>query len=286
MKEIQFLINDVREQTDNRDENGVKDREFIRYFNDGIKTIQTMIFKNNPLSSYYQESVEFTPLTASRVYDLPSDVYADNAVARVEVKSGNIWNPIDRAWPEEGNTFFGWYTENKKLILTGQRDLAYPNTIKVTYFQRLPRFDKAWATVDSAVEQVLTISGIDTEMFRVDRFISILTVDGEVRVANLSYVKTSDTTLTVVGDISDVVAGDVVVMGKNSLITLDMPEECEPYLMDYVAQRIVGRNNYGEDWNKMNYWTSEERANILSIFADASQAEVRAPITDTDYMRI
>ena len=77
--------------------------------------------------------------------------------------------------------------------------------------------------------------------------------------------------------------GDTLYRG---VIASNKFEEVEPYLMDYVAQRIFGRNNYGEDWNKANFWTSEERSNIISIFADASQAETRAPITDTEYMRI
>ena len=286
MKEIKFLIYDVREQTDNRDENGVKDREFVRYFNDGVKTIQVLIFKNNPLCSYYQEPVIYSPINNLREHDLHSDCFGDNAVSLVQIESEGKWFPLERVWPEDGNTFFGWYTRNKQVVISGAPDRTISQRIKVWYFKRLPRFDKAWATVVSVAGQVITLSNVDAEMFKVDRFISILTVDGAVRVANLSFVKTTDTTITVVGSLAGVVASDVIVMGKNSLMTVDIPEECEPYLMDYVAQRVVGRNNYTEDWNKMNFWTSEERGNIISIFADASQAEVRAPITDTDYLGI
>lgn len=287
MKELEFLINDVREQTDNNDTNGVKDREFVRYFNDGVKTIQAIIFKNNPLCSYYQEPVIYSPVANSRVYDLPSDCYGDNAVSMVEMESSaNEWYPVDRVWPEDGNSFFGWFTRNKQVVISGDPDRTLSQRIRVWYFKRLPRFDKAWATVDSVAGQIITITVSDAEMFKVDRFISILTAAGVVRVANLSYVKTSATTITVVGDLTGVVATDVIVMGKNSLLTVDLPEECEPYLTDYVAQRVVGRNNYTEDWNKMNFWTSEERSNIIAIFADAAQAQARAPITDTEYMRI
>lgn len=288
MKELQYLIYDVREQTDNRDENGVKDREFVRYFNDGVRTIQTMIFKNNPLCSYYQSSVTYQPQT-TRIYDLPSDVFGDNAVSMVEVSKdgGTQWTPLDRVWPEEGGCLVGWFTRNKQVVIAGPENYRFDGQVRVWYFNRLPRFDKAWAKVNAIpVGQLITMNSVDLEMFRVDRFVTILKPDLSIRVSSLPYTKTSDTSITVVGNITSVAAGDFIVMGKGSLMTLDMPDECESYLMDYVGQRIAGRQSYGEDWNKFNYWTSEERANIMSIFADASQAEVRAPITDTEYLRV
>ncbi len=289
LKEIAFLINDVREQTDNTDINGVKDREFIRYFNDGVKSIQAMIFKNNPLCSYHQASAVLTAQVANaRVFDLPADVFGDNAVSMVEISSdgGTCWSPLDRAWAEEGDTILGWFTRNKQVYITGRKDVAVSFQVRAWYFQRLPRFDKAWATVTGVAGQVITMTVLDADFYKVDRYISIYTALGVLRKANLSYVKTSDTTITVVGDLTGVVNTDVILMGAKSTLVVDLPEEVEPYLMDYVAQRVVGRNNYTEDWNKMNFWTSEERANIIAIFADASQAETRLPITDMEYMRI
>lgn len=286
MKEIKFLIYDVRNQTDNNDENGVKDREFVRYFNDGVKTIQAIIFKNNPLCSYYQEPKTYSPVAGTREYTLPSDCYGDNAVSLVEIKSGTRWYPIDRVWPEDKNNFFGWYTRNKTVVIAGREDVEISEQIRIWYFKRLPRFDKSWATVTSVAGQVITIGNVDTELFKVDRYITIIKADGTIRYAGYPFTRLTDATITVVGSLVGVVNTDVIIMGKNSLMTLDLPEEVEPYLMDYVAQRVVGRNNYTEDWNKMNYWTSEERSQIISIFADASQAQTRAPITDTDYLEI
>lgn len=287
MRELQFLIEDVREQTDNRDVNGIKDREIVRYFNDGVKTIQALIFKNNPLCSYYQEPVIFSPVNNEREYTLPSTCFADNAVSQVEMEtSSGQWTTLERVWAEENGNFFGWFTRNKKVIISGCEDRALNERIRVHFFKRLPRFDKPWAKVASVAGQNITMEDVDAEMFKIDRFITILQADGSARVAALPYTRTDDTHITVVGSLAGVEAGDQIVMSKNSSLDLDLPEECEPYLMDYVAQRMAGRQAYGEDWNKMNFWTSEERSNIVAIFADASQAQTRAPITDTDYMRI
>lgn len=292
MKDLQFLIYDVRDQTDNVSENGIKDREFVRYFNDGIKTIQAMIFKNNPLCSYYQSSIIYSALNTSRIYDLPDDVFGDNAVSLVEVTTdgGTHWTPLDRVWPEEGGSFVGWYTRNKQLFMTGPENYRFYGQVRVWYFKRLPRFDKVWATVDGApVGNVITLDLLDanSEIFRIDRNMTFLDPSDFSVKGTFAFKKLTDTTIQVTsGDISTLLSGDLLLMGKNSTYELEMPEECEPYLMDYVAQRISGRQAYGDDWNRMNFWTSEERSNIMSIFADASQTEVRAPITDTEYMRI
>lgn len=290
MKELKYLILDVREQTDNVDTNGVKDREIVRYFNDGVKAIQAIIFKNNPLCSYFQEPEIYNAVAGSREYTLPTDCYGDNAVSMVEIEgeTAGDWTPLDRVWPEDNDNFFGWFTRNKTVVISGKGSASnIDKRIRVWYFKRLPRFDKVWGIVTVKAAQVLTLGTLDTQYQYVDRFVSFLDpITGEVQVAALPYVVTSASTITLVGSLTNVTVGDYMVMGKNTLMTVDLPDEVEPYLMDYVAQRISGKLNYTEDWNKLNYWTSEERTQIISIFADASQAQTRAPLTDLDYMEI
>lgn len=292
MKELQYLIQDVREQTDNVDTNGVKDREIVRYFNDGVKTIQAIIFKNNPLCSYFQEPEIYNAVAGSREYTLPTDCYADNAVSLVEIEGERtgVWIPLERVWPEDGLSFFGWFTRNKTVVISGSVDS--PNItkrIRVWYFKRLPRFDKAWAVADGpGVGTGIDLIVSDSQFPLVDNYITFLnSVTGLTRLANVKILSVvGGVALITNSTLTTVLSSDLMLMGKDSSLTLDLPDEVEPYLMDYVAQRIAGRNNYTEEWNKLNYWTSEERGQIISIFADASQAQVRAPLTDLDYMEI
>lgn len=286
MREIAYLISDVREQTDNEDTNGVKDREFIRYFNDGVRAIQAIIFKSNPLSAYFQEPVIFSPI-AGREYTLPSNCFGDNAVSMVEAAgAGDCWSVLDRVWPED--KFFGWFTRNKKVVISGDESRAMPENIRVWYFKRLAKFDKAWAKVDSVVGQVVTLTEVDTDFGKVDRYCSFVDADGVSKLPGLKIESYTDTTVTFPAgvDVSGLVAGDQLLMGANVSLTLDLPEEVESYLMDYVAKRIYGRNNYTTDTSKIEYFTEEGRSNIMAIFGDASQAILRTPITDTDYLRI
>lgn len=291
MRELRYLINDVRSQTDNTDVNGISDREIVRYFNDAVKSVQAVIFKNNPLSSYFQKSTDYQTPIAGRAFDLPSDCYAQNAVTFVEVLSdssiNDLYSPLQRCWQEDQNSFQGWYTRNGQIIFTGTRDVSLGYSAKVWYFYRVPKWDKSWATVSNVAGQLVTLANIDSQFSSVDRFISFINpANGEVRVKGVSYVVTSPTTITITGDISALQNGDIMVMGKDSSLNLSMPEEVEPYILDYVAKRIYTRNNYKLDGSKIEFFTAEEKADIAAIFGDASQSIQPTPITDTTYLAI
>lgn len=290
MRELRYLIQDVREQTDNVDINGVKDKEFIRYFNDGVKSIQAIIFKNNPLCSYFQTSVEYQTPIAGRSFDLPENCYANNAVTFVEVLSdasvNDLYSPLRRCWQEDQNSFQGWYTRNNQVVFTGTRDVSLGYSARVWFFYRVPRFDKAWATVTNVTGQVITLTVADADFSNIDRFVTFSDpVTRERRVTKLPYTVTLPTQITVVGDVSTVAVGDLMTMGDASL-TLCIPNEVEPYLMDYVAKRIYTRNNYSLDGSKIEFFTAEEKADIAAIFGDAGQAIQSTPITDTSYLEI
>jgi hypothetical protein len=287
MREIAYLINDVREQTDNRDTNGVKDKEIIRYYQDAKRAIQALIFKNNPLCSYFQESVEFTPVAGTREYDLPSNCYAQNAVTRVEVQnSEDTWVALERAWPEDN--MYGWFTRNGKLVLTGDEEEAYPETIRVWYFKRLPRFDKAWARVSSIAGQTVNLTSVDTDFSTVDNYVTFYNVDGEPTLEAAKVDSSTDSTVVLAASANtgSLNATDWMLMGQDSAPTLDLPDEVEPYLQDYVARRIMTRNNYISEAAKLDAFTEEEKSQIIAIFGDAGQTITRTPITDTEFLRL
>jgi hypothetical protein len=295
MRELSYLINDVREQTDNEDINGVSDKEIIRYFNDGVKSIQAIVFKNNPLCSYFQKSVIFQSPVAGMSFDLPSDCYAFNAVSFVEALSdasiNDLYMPLERCFQEDQNNFQGWFTRNKQVVFTGTKDISIGYQARAWYFYRLPKFDKIWATVASRTNNVITLNVLDDKLLSVDNRITVVDdVTREVKATNLLYVVNSTIptyTITIRdGDFSRVGNDDFILMGGQSSLDLDLPDEVEPYLLDYVAKRIYSRNNYALDASKIDFFTADDRANITAIFADASQSLQRSPITDTSFMMV
>ena len=186
-----------------------------------------------------------------------------------------------------GATLAGWYTRNKKIVFTGTRGANLGYSARAWYFKRLPRWDKAWATFTSKIGQAVTINVLDSDFSKIDRFITFINpLTNEVRASGLSYVVTAPGQITVVGDVSSLVAGDLMLMGKISTIDIELPEEVEPYILDYVGKRIYGRNNYREDATQNDYFTADDRDNITSIFADAGKSIVHPPITDTSYLKV
>ncbi len=290
MRDLAYLINDVRATTDNTDTNGVKDREFIRYFNDAVKAVQAIMFKNNPLCSYFQYSMDIASPVVGSVHALPSNTYADNAVSYVEVQSDaaltDRYCGLDRCWQEDQHSFYGWYTRNRSIVFSGRPDMSVGYAARAWFFRRLPKWDKAWATITNVAGQVLTLTVLDDEFSLVDNYITVVTAAGVVRTTGLKYVVTSATTITVTGDLTGVIATDQILMGANSTLAIDLPEEVEPYLNSYCELRVYGRNNYKEETFKASGFNSQQRAEIIAIFADAGQSIQRPPITDTDYLGI
>lgn len=291
MRELKFLVNEVRIATDNVDENGVKDREISRYFADGVKAIQAIVFKNNPLCSYFQKSVEF-PSASTRVYTLPSDCYGQNAVSRVEVKgAGDRWSTLKRVWPEDG--YFGWYTQNNTLVLSGDEGESFPEVIRVTYFYRLARPALKLSTIQTpAVSSILCSETFDNaEAVKTDTFVTVTELDGTIiqsglRADSITLGTTIALNASTPLDLGLVSAGDSVVLGSHSTFKVDLPDECEPFLLDYVQKRVFGRNNYSAEARLAQDFTEEDKMHIASIFGDAGQSITDTPITDTDFMGI
>jgi hypothetical protein len=293
MKRLEYLINDVRLATDNVDINGVKDREIIRYFNDAVKMIQLIIFKNHPLANFFNKQVDYANITPDVELDIPADCYADNAINTVEGRFGvsdinEGYRPLKRVWQEDRSVLFGYLTRNKKLIITGQNINNQLTSVRLTYFKRLPRIDKRWGTIDTIGGSVINLTGAtDTDLSLIDDTISIVDSNGVVIQDNIKVSSYNlPTSLTVSTTLSVSVApGQYIVSGGYSTTLLELPIECEPYLTSYVEFAIKNRNNY-TDSVKQKAFTDEQRSALIDLFANNTKELIAPPITDTEFLEI
>lgn len=291
MKRMEYLINDVRLATDNTDTNGVKDREIIEYFNDAVKYIQLLIFKNQPLCTFFLKQQVYSPVNPDTEYDLPVDCYADNGISTVEGRFGLTsinegYRPLKRVWQEDRYNFFGYLTRNKKLILTGQEINLALDAIRLTYFYKLPRFDKRWGTITNKVGNTLTIASGSADLALINDEISVVDGDGNVIQGNIKTSNITATTITCITALSSsIVNGMYIVSGGYSTTALDLPIETETYLKDYVKQRIFTRNNY-TDASKQIYFTEEQKTAIIDLFSNNTKELIHPPITDVDFLEI
>ena len=86
--------------------------------------------------------------------------------------------------------------------------------------------------------------------------------------------------------LTGVQAGDLILPEKDSALDLEMPDEVETYLLDYVSRRIYSRNNYRDDTNQVALFSEEAKANITSIFGDMSNTIMNPIITDTSFLEV
>lgn len=291
MKRLEYLINDVRLATDNTNTNGVKDREIIEYFNDAVKYIQLLIFKNQPLCTFFLKQYVYSPVTPDAEYDLPADCYADNGISTVEGRFGQTtinegYRPLKRVWQEDRYNFFGYLTRNKKLIITGEEINLAIEAVRLHYFYRLPRFDKRWGTITNKVGNVLTIISTDPDLALINDIVSVVDSNGVVIQANIKTNSINSTTINCsTALLPEVANGMFIVSGGYSTTNLELPDEIETYLKDYVKQRIFTRNNY-TDASKQIYFTEEQKTAIIDLFSNNTKELIHPPITDVDFLEI
>lgn len=278
MRRLEFLINQLRRSTDNTNTNGVTDAEIEEYYNDGQKLIQSMIFKINPKADLFKATEEYD-YDSSGEYDLPEDVLAKNAISKVELRHGSEYSKIDNV--TDSDKVYGYTLQDGKIVIDTDDVRSYDG-IKVTYFRKLKRVSKRWAsvaTVNSGVS--LIVANNDVLASEVDDYVTVVNSLGAQVVADILITNFSGTTWSTANALAGVTNAHYVCMGKDSVNACELPDDCETYLQDYVRQRIYGRNNYN-DANKQVYFTDKQEADIAALFSNNSKDAQFPPITDTD----
>lgn len=288
MRRTEFLLTEIRNSTDNVDTNAIKDAELIAYLNSGQKLIQNMIFAANPKADIFKE-VEVYDANEDGIYALPDDCFGVNAISLVEGRFGmdNVnsgFRPIDRVDKSEASNMFGYYTENRNVILTGLNINLQVVQVRVTYFSALPKMDKRWGKVQTANPGVsLVVTNNDTLASTVDDYVTVVDKFGEKVLNNIYIDSFSGATWNTTNTLAGVNNTQYVCMGKNTVNASKLPDECETYLLDYVRQRIYTRNVY-EDASKQVYFTDQQKADIVALFSNNQKDILYPPITDTEFL--
>lgn len=292
MRRMEFLITAVRRSTDNQQTSAVTDAEMIEWFNDGQKLIQNLIFKNNPKADIFK-GVEIYDATASGEYDLPSDIYSVNAISLVEATYG-LWDsyennrnflPISRVDESDRAYLAGYFIRDNKLIFTGDQSNYQFTKIRVTYFKALPRCDKRWGQIQTANTGVSLVlqSGYDDLASTVDDNVTVVNGLGAVIREGIHIDSFSGGTWNTADALTGVATGQYVCMGARSGNFSLLPDECEPYLLDYVRKRMYGRNTYN-DGDKQEGFTAEQKDELIRLFSNNTKEILSPPITDLTFL--
>lgn len=277
MRRTEYLITELRNSTDNTDTGAVKDAEIIAYLNYAQKLIQKIIFKVNPEAALFQKEALYS-FSSSGVYTLPEDCYAKNAVLKIEYLNGGKYYPIEPIDSAEYGRSGYWRSENTITV----QGFLYLD-IKVTYFKQLPKLDKRWGKVLSVTGGAqLALTGQDELFVTVDDYLSVVDkfgaqIRGEIFIDSYATpnIATSDA-------LTGVTTDHYICMGKNSVNASELPDECEPYLLDYARQRLATRAVYTPEAQLQINFTDAQRSDIAELFAANKKDVVNLPITDSD----
>lgn len=285
MRRLEFLIEAVRESTDNTDSNGISNNEIVGYFNDAQKYIYTMIFKNNPYVDFFKKQEVYDANTTGK-YDLPEDCFAENAISMVEgryslTENNDGFSRIKPITESEVAYMFGYFTRNNQVIISGQNNIAQLQQVRVTYFKQPKSVDIRRGKVDEIDGDDVTLTNFDPTAPKLDDHYSTCNKYGIQEVKGI-YSESLISPLEV-EDPTGIEEGQYLLSGKNSTNVPEFPDACEPYLLDYVRQRIYTRNNY-DDANKQMFFTEQQRSEILSIFSKNKKDDDVVPITDYGFL--
>lgn len=297
LRRFEFLVKEVREVTSTEDINSVGIYEIMKYFNDGQKQIQKIIYTANPSTDIFVKQANY-PITdrAQTAYTLPSDIYAHNAVNNINsVKDGKIAQTLTRVAYREKEAIWGYALLDNQFILTASPEVSTISSILLNYVYRLPTIGYRLAQVDSVALQVVTADGssiIDDDSFqeRYDYY-SIVDREGNVKQTSEGANISSDLLLTdytglnftFEGDLAEVVQGDYIVAGRCGTSHSKLPEACEPYLTTFVQRRILNKISSQEVANEQIF-TNEERADIEDLFKDTVKDPLYPVSSDTDFL--
>lgn len=287
MRRLEYLITQVRNSTDNKDTNGISTSEIVGYFNDAQRYITSIIFKSNPYADLFKSQIEYD-IDPDGEYTLPSDCFSTNALSMVEGRFAETDNnrgyarikPISES---EFSYIFGYITRDNKVLVSGQNSIANLQKLRITYFRQLPTLDIRQAKVNAVNPGVsISLSSAPTELYSMDDHCSAVDSQGDQVVSDIYYTNSAGSTL-LTANTTGVAVNQYITAGKNSCNKSLLPDVCEPYLLDYVKQRIYTRNNY-EDAGKQMYFTEQQKQEIASIFAKNKKDDDTIPITDVGFL--
>lgn len=290
MRRFEFLVNEVRENTDTENINSIGIYEIMRYFNDAQKLIQKIIFTGNSSSDIFVKQAQYEVNSTTTTFELPYDIYAHNAITMVSgVKDGRISLPLTRVAYREKQTLWGYALLDNNIILTTSPQVLTIQTLLVNYTYKLPLLSYRLGQV-SAVDTVgntVTVSGstIIGDTAFTDRYENFSIVDRNgVQTANQLYLNSFlGLTFSFDGDISTVNVGDWIVCGETGTSHSSLPDAAEPFLMMYVQRRILNKITSSEAASEQIF-TTEERNDIEDLFKDTVKDALYPVSADTYYL--
>jgi hypothetical protein len=272
MRSVSRLIEEARESTNIDSQDAVTDKLCVAYLNRIQAYIQNLVFTSNTESRFFKGNASFNIQTGYDTYQLPFNVYNENSINTVQIKysSGSSYSyaPLKKISEKRRGQECGYYVYNNNLVLS-----PIPSTsdlIVVSYQKRLPTLGLIVGNVDSVIDPTITISTnlLNANASVFSDFIS--TVDNEGVIKTYGNRIVSDTLTSITTNSTDgILVGQNVIYGEYSTNIPQLPNECEPLLIEMLERCMLARLS-SKDVQIANMFTSEMVGNLLEVFKENS----------------
>ncbi len=299
-RRIELLIKEIREATDIKAER-VSDIEMLGYYNYALSQIQSLVFSINPESAHFNKVGYVSSVMNQASYDLPADVFGDNALKMVSAWRNN-GGSVDTSDPDgfiklnpiqeiEKGVIAGYYVSDNQLWISPRPTVSVTDKYRLSYFRRLPSLATRVGVVSSSTSGVsITITGgpsTDTITPYAD-YMTVVDSTGTVKAQGLTITGFNAGTgvISTNSSFTTVSNGDYVVLGYYSTTHCQLPVECEPLLQNIVKDFLFARQSSDAEMTMQMALTKSQKEALSAIFSDLKKDPLYPPITDADYMRL
>tara|TARA_B100000214_G_scaffold299438_1_gene229603 strand:+ start:7340 stop:8278 length:939 start_codon:yes stop_codon:yes gene_type:complete len=269
MRNLQYIISQVRKQTENEDVSdfaGIQDTEFIQYLNDAQHRLQGIIIASHP--RVFLEEKIISVVSDQESYELPSDCYLGNKVHNIEYSSTGDENnyyvleetTLKRRNPGVAGSPSHYIRMSGKILLSPQP--SGTGKLRITYAARVRELDIRRAKVE--VAPTISSSGswtialdnanLTTDITSLEEhdYICVIDKEGKSIVKNIPITSVTSELMTLEAHTVDSESGETntsitdahyIVGGKDTTSHGDLPRSVERYIISYCAWKILKRDS-------------------------------------------
>lgn len=291
MRRLELLFNEAKLSTNTTDIDSVSNPLLQGYINRIHSYVEDLMFLVNDENDLFVKDWYFTLVSGTDEYALPIDIYAKSSIDNLAVSFlnglSNTYLPLKKVSRKQQGFTFGYFVREDKLVLTPRP--TSPLSMKMAYVRKLPTPSVRIGQITSFTSTGIVLSNYTAGISALDDFICIVDVNGNVlnkttdTNANVVYVPislVSDSSGTLaVDNTTGAVNGAYVVSGKYASSHIQLPLECEKYLIT-ALERMIQYRQSSADIRISQMFSEEEINTIKEVFADNSYDDAKPPVTE------
>lgn len=275
---------------------GVRDDQFIQYFNDAQDRIQSSLATAGVY--LFETTYEANLVATTRSYALPDRTLAGNRVRMVEYShngDSKEYYPLAQLTPlqlsnNEVTYPMGYIVRNGSILISPVPQSG-TGKLRITYAQRLDDLDIRRASILSHTDSGSAITALtldtsddDSTALGGSTYLCVSDRDGTVTMRNIRYdsYNSSSGVITLTGgsftyDTGETMAnGDYVTIGKDTSTHSSLDPMIERYLIKYVTREIVAIENSSADVAQLDQMLVAMEQDITQLFTPVNQ-DVQSP---------